>query len=64
MSNDKLYYYDENGYKIDPVKGRDRNRLAKEGTITQETRVEDENGHAALAKNVKDLSFCEARESE
>jgi len=58
------YYYDKNGYKIGPVKGRDLNRLAQEGTIVPETRVEDENGRTALAKNVKGLSFYEARESE
>ena len=58
------YYYDENGEKIGPIKGRDLNRLAKEETITPETRVEDENGRTALAKNVKGLPFYEARESE
>jgi len=58
------YYYDENSEKIGPIKGRDLNRLAKEGTITPETRVEDENGRTALAKNVKGLPFYEAKQSE
>jgi len=51
------HFWDENGYKIGPVRGRDLKRFAQEGMITPETRVEDENGRTALAKNVTGLSF-------
>jgi len=58
------YFYDNYGYKIGPIKGRELKQLAQEGTITPETRVEDENGRTALAKNITGLPFYEAKESE
>ena len=55
----KWHYYNENGEKIGPIRGRDLTRLVREGTVTQNTRVEDENGRVALAKNVTGLPFHE-----
>jgi hypothetical protein len=57
------HYYDENGEKIGPLRGRDLRRLAQEGVITQETRVEDENGRTARAKHVTGLTFGNATQS-
>lgn len=60
----KWHYYNDNGEKIGPVRGRELKQLAMQGTITPETRVEDENGRTALAKNVTGLPFYETRQSE
>ena len=54
------HYYNENGEKIGPIRGRELKRLAQQGAITPETRVEDEHGRTALAKNVTGLPFYEA----
>ena len=51
----KWHYYNENGEKIGPLRGRDLKQLAQQGTVTPNTRVEDENGCTALAKNVTGL---------
>jgi hypothetical protein len=59
----KWHYYDENGSKIGPIRGRELKALAQQGTVTPETRVEDENGRVALAKNVMGLPFYEAAQS-
>jgi len=53
----KWHYYDENGNKIGPVRGRELKELAQQGAIAPDTRVEDENGLVALAKQVTGLSF-------
>jgi len=58
------YFYDNYGYKIGPIRGRELTKLAEQGTITPNTRVEDENGRAALAKNVTGLSFPGTVQSE
>ena len=58
------YYYNENGEKIGPIRGRELKQLAKEETITPETSVEDEKGRVALAKNVTGLTFPKAVHSE
>jgi len=58
------HYYNENGEKIGPIRGRELKRLAQQGTITPETRVEDENGQTALAKNVTGLTFAETAQSD
>ena len=57
------HYYNENGEKIGPIRGRDLKQLAQQGTVTPNTRVEDENGRTALAKNVTGLPFYEAKRS-
>ena len=53
------YFYDQNGYKIGPIKGRELKQSAQQGLITPETVVEDENGRTALAKQVTGLMFSE-----
>jgi len=58
------HYYSESGEKIGPVRGRELKRLVEQGTITQETVVEDDNGRTALAKNVKGLTFPEMVQPE
>ena len=58
------YYYNENGEKIGPIRGRDLKQLVQQGTITRETLVEDENGRTALANNVRGLTFSETVQSE
>ena len=55
----KWYYFNESNEKIGPVRGRDLKQLVQEGTVTQNTRVEDENGRIAFAKNVTGLPFHE-----
>ena len=54
------HYYNENSEKIGPVRGRELKQLAQQGAITPNTRVEDENGLVALAKQVTGLSFPES----
>jgi len=54
------HYYDENGNKIGPFRGRELKELAQQGKIAPGTRVEDENGQIALAKQVTGLTFSEA----
>jgi len=53
------HYYDENGEKIGPIRGRDLKQLVQQGTVTPKTLVEDENGYTAPAKNVRGLTFPE-----
>jgi len=60
----KWYYFNDNDEKVGPIRGRDLKQLAQQGTVTPETRVEDENGRTALAKNVTGLTFLEATQSE
>jgi len=58
------YYYNENGEQIGPIRGKELKRLARQGTITPDTRVEDENGRTALARNVTGLTFAETAPTE
>jgi hypothetical protein len=58
------HYYDESGKKIGPLQDRELKRLARQGTVSPETRVEAPDGRAALAKNVKGLTFHEATPSD
>jgi hypothetical protein len=58
------YYYNESGEKVGPIRGRELKRLAQQGTVTPETRIEDENGRIALARNVTGLTFPEVARSE
>ena len=53
----KWYYYNESAEKIGPIRGRELKQCALNGTITPNTRVEDQNGHTALAKRVTGLPF-------
>ena len=54
-----MFYYNESGEKIGPIRGRELKALAQQGTITPNTRVEDERGRTALAKQVTGLTFPE-----
>lgn len=54
------YYYNENGGKIGPIRGRELIQLVQQGTITQETLIENESGRVGPAKNAKGLKFPEA----
>ena len=56
----KWYYFNDDGEKVGPVRGRDLKQLVLEGAVTQNTRVEDENGQIALARNVTGLPFHKA----
>jgi len=57
MSN--WYYYNENNEKVGPIRDRELKRLAKQGTILPETRVQDEKDRTAYAKDIKGLTFAE-----
>ena len=58
------HYYNEIGKKVGPIRGRELKELAQQGTVTPETRVENENGQTALAKHIKGLPFYETTPSE
>jgi hypothetical protein len=51
------YYYNDKNEKIGPIRGRELNALAQQGTITPETVVETEDGKKATASQVKGLTF-------
>jgi len=53
------YYYNENGERVGPIRGRDLKQLARQGVVTPETKVENAQGHTAVAINVKGLTFLE-----
>ena len=53
----KWHYYNENGEKIGPIRGRELKALAERGTVMPDTIVETEEGKTAPAKNVKGLTF-------
>jgi len=57
------HYYNERGEKIGPIRGREFKQLARQGTITSDTRVENARGQTAFAKQVKGFPFDET-ESE
>ena len=46
------YYYNESDEKVGPVRGRELKQLARQGAVTPETRVIDENGRTAFAKSI------------
>jgi len=52
-----VYYYDDNGYKIGPVRKRDIITLAENGTIKPETRITDDKIEVR-AKQIPNLKFC------
>lgn len=60
----KWYYYNENGERVGPIRGRELIRFVQKETITQETFIEDETGRIDLAKNVKGLKFPETTQSQ
>ena len=51
-----IYYYDNNGYKIGPVRKRDIIALAGNGTINPETRITDDKIEIK-AKQIPNLKF-------
>ncbi|MCL2709950.1 MAG: DUF4282 domain-containing protein [Planctomycetaceae bacterium] len=58
------YYYNESGEKIGPISGKELKQLVRDGTVTPETRLEDSEGRAAAAGNVKGLTFPEMAQSQ
>ena len=60
----KWYYYNESGEKVGPITGKEFKQLAQQGTITPDTRVEDEYNRTALAKHVVGSPFYEMGSSE
>ena len=59
----KWYYYNKKGEKQGPVSGGQLKGLAKQGLITPETMVENEEGKSALAGAVKGLTFSKLSQS-
>ena len=59
----KWYYFDEEGKRTGPVRGRDIKQLAWQGTVTPETRVENEKGQIGYAKDIVGLKFLETAQS-
>jgi len=55
----KWHYYNEKGEKVGPIRGRELIQLAKQGIVTPETLVEDENNRTCRARRVKQLTFAE-----
>ncbi|GHT16452.1 hypothetical protein FACS1894189_0150 [Planctomycetales bacterium] len=53
----KWFYYDNDGQKVGPIRGRDLSALAKNGAITPKTIVENEQGVKAAAAKVQGLTF-------
>jgi hypothetical protein len=51
------YYYDADGQKLGPIRGRDLSAFAKNGTVTPETVVENEQGKKGKAGQVQGLEF-------
>jgi len=58
------YYYNESDEKVGPIRGRELKQLARQGTVTPETRVIDENGRTALAKSITGLTFSETAQAD
>ena len=57
------YYYNENGKKVGPIRGRDLTQLVQQGTITRKTILEDSEGRTGLAGKAKGLTFPETVQS-
>jgi len=53
------YYYNENGEKIGPIRGRELKQLALQGTITPETLIENDEWGSLLAGQTENLRFPE-----
>jgi hypothetical protein len=51
------YYYNENNEKIGPMSGGELKQLARQGTVTQETLVEDPGGKTRPMKEVNGMTF-------
>ena len=54
-----MYYYNENGAKVGPIRGSEFKQCVRQGIITSETRVEDRNGNTGFARNVPGFPFNE-----
>jgi hypothetical protein len=52
-----FFYYDENGTKQGLITPQEMKTLAKNGTVTPETIVENEQGQRGKAKQIKGLTF-------
>ena len=57
------YYYNENNEKIGPVEVREFKQLARQGTITSKTRVENGEGRTGFAENVNGWPFAESTQT-
>jgi len=57
----KWYYYDEDGEKAGPVRGRELKNLARQGVITPETILEDSKGRVIIASQAGALPFPSKR---
>jgi len=53
----KWYYYDNNGEKQGPIRGRQLKELARLGIIAPGTLLETEKGKTTLARNARNLTF-------
>ncbi|GHT20696.1 hypothetical protein FACS189419_00260 [Planctomycetales bacterium] len=51
------YYFNKSGDKVGPIRGRELKQLALDGTVTQDTLIENEEGKQGKAGNVKGLIF-------
>jgi hypothetical protein len=58
------YYYNKSGNKMGTFSNSELKELAQKGKITPDTRIEDENGRTALAKDIKGLTFPESALTE
>ena len=57
------FYYDETGEKLGPFTNGQLRKLAKQGVVTPETRIENVEGQSALAKNASGFRFCSPTET-
>lgn len=61
MSN--WYYFNEKDEKVGPVSSTVLKELARQGLITKETKIVNNNGRSAVAGQVNGLTFVEAKKS-
>jgi len=54
------FYYDDKGQKQGPITSGQLKELARQGTITTDTKVETEDGKSAPAKKIRGLTFAES----
>lgn len=58
------YYYSKTGEKVGPVSATSLKELARQGLITPETKVENQNGRTAVAGQINGLTFAETKPPE
>ena len=58
------YYYSKTGEKVGPVSATSLKDLARQGLITKETKVENQNGRTAAAGQINGLTFAETKPPE